>query len=272
MNRKSIENAVAIAGGLGLGALAMYLLDPKQGRQRRANLAASASHAASHTREAAEATLHQVGRSARTATGRAAHYARDLADRVIDEVESRAHDLAHSAHDVVDHVSDTAHDAAAHSKRLAKVGSMASGMMSGVMSRLASHKLSHGRESMEDLRAELAERVRHAAGAEESHPVAEFTGHTLGTFGFLLVGAGSMYFLDPARGRARRAWIGDKVGAIVRRTGRRARGWGHHLSNKSQGYYARARSAVPEPWKPAFMREQSTESPQQSMPVAPQAR
>jgi gas vesicle protein len=254
MSKKTaIGSTAAIIGGLGIGALAMYLLDPKQGEKRRGTIVSSAANAASSTKNAAGATLEQAKNVSKSAAGRAAHYARDLADRVIDEVETRAHHLAAGASHLA---GETAHEAVAAG---AKVGDRASAAWSALLGRK-----DEGQETLENLRTELSNRVKHAAGVEDAHPVAEFTGHTLGTFGFLVVGAGSMYFLDPARGRARRAWLEDKVVAIVRRTGKRARGLGRHLGNKSQGYYAQASHAVPETWKPSFMREDSNGGVQSS--------
>lgn len=271
MANRTIESTLAIIGGLGLGAAAMYLMDPQLGHKRRAAIRSSANDAVAGTRQAAGASLHhmsdRISDTAHSARSRAAHYARDLADRMMNEVEARAHGLATSASDAVHHAADSAHNAIAHSGRLAKLGGMASGLASSAISRLMHHKAGDAQDSVEDLRAELADRV-HRATAPQEHPVAEWTCHTLGTFGFLLVGAGCMYFLDPTRGRARRAWLTDKMTSTVRRTGKRARGWGQDMSNRAYGYYAEARRAVPEPWRPGFMQEGAAGGGQPSMPSA----
>jgi hypothetical protein len=70
---------------------------------------------------------------------------------------------------------------------------------------------------------------------ESSHPYARATGLTAGTIGVLALGAGLMYFMDPDRGRGRRAWARDKIFSVSRRTGRRARSYGRHLRNELQG-------------------------------------
>jgi len=272
MANRTIESTLAILGGLGIGAAAMYLMDPKQGQNRRAAIASGASNAVSGTRDAAAASLHRasdrLSATAQSAKSRAAHYARDLADRVINEVESRAHDIASGATDALHHAADSAHDAMAHSGRLAKLGGMATGLASTAMSKLMHHKAAEAQDSVEALRAELADRIHRATATHEEHPVAEWTGHTLGTFGFLAIGAGCMYFLDPSRGRARRAWLTDKITSTVRRTGKRARGIGQDMSNRAYGYYAETRRAIPEPWRPGFMQDSAATSGQPSMPSA----
>ena len=60
----------------------------------------------------------------------------------------------------------------------------------------------------------------------------------------LLVGAGAMWFFDPDRGRARRAWIGQKLTRAMNEIGDFARATGRHLRNKSKGYYHEGKAAV----------------------------
>jgi hypothetical protein len=60
----------------------------------------------------------------------------------------------------------------------------------------------------------------------------------------LLAGAGAMWLFDPDRGRARRAWIGQKMTRVLHEVGDFARATGRHLRNKSKGYYHDGKSAV----------------------------
>ncbi len=57
-----------------------------------------------------------------------------------------------------------------------------------------------------------------------------------------------MYYLDPERGRTRRALLRDKAYSITRQSGDKARRYGHHLGNKAHGYAAQARQVVPTQW------------------------
>ena len=59
-----------------------------------------------------------------------------------------------------------------------------------------------------------------------------------------MLGLGAMWLFDPARGRGRRAWIGQKANRFVNESGRFMRATGRHLANKSKGYYYEGRRAV----------------------------
>jgi gas vesicle protein len=60
----------------------------------------------------------------------------------------------------------------------------------------------------------------------------------------LIIGAGAMWLFDPARGRARRAWIGQKLNRGMNEAGQFASATGRHLRNKMKGYYQQTSSAV----------------------------
>jgi hypothetical protein len=49
------------------------------------------------------------------------------------------------------------------------------------------------------------------------------------------VGALTMYFFDPNRGRARRAYCEQQIGGFVRKTGRSMRATGVHVANRVRG-------------------------------------
>lgn len=86
------------------------------------------------------------------------------------------------------------------------------------------------------------------AGVQESHPVEELLGHTVGALGVAAVGAGVMYFFDPAKGRARRAWAQDKIFSWTNRAGHSARGYGRHVGNQLKGVAHDLQQAVPQQW------------------------
>src|SRR5439155_978246 len=58
------------------------------------------------------------------------------------------------------------------------------------------------------------------------------------------IGAAAMWLMDPARGRGRRAWLGQKATRLLNETGDFMRATGRHLANKSKGYYYETRSAA----------------------------
>src|SRR5439155_17215224 len=62
--------------------------------------------------------------------------------------------------------------------------------------------------------------------------------------GLLALGRGAMWLMDPARGRGRRAWLGQKATRRLNETGDFMRATGRHLANKSKGYYYETRSAA----------------------------
>lgn len=62
----------------------------------------------------------------------------------------------------------------------------------------------------------------------------------------MAAGAGVMYFLDPERGRTRRAMVRDQASGTLHDAEDTLSGKAEHLRNKAQGYVAEARSAVDE--------------------------
>jgi gas vesicle protein len=66
------------------------------------------------------------------------------------------------------------------------------------------------------------------------------------TAGALALGAGAMWLFDPSKGRARRAWIGQKARRFLNDIAGRSRATGRHLRNKTQGYYHQAASHIQE--------------------------
>jgi hypothetical protein len=213
MRNRSVENALGLLGAAGLGVGLMYMLDPEHGRERRERLASTAEHALSNTGEMLGSTLHGASHSAGTVAKKISGYAQHLAE----------------------HLSDTAHEAAENGEKAAH----------GFVSQ-ARQKVHEAHQELADRASALWSRAKRSGGMErESHPVAMATGITAATVGVLGLGAGLMYVLDPSRGRARRAWMRDKIVSVTRQTGREARRYGRHLSNRMTGYAHRAQRANP---------------------------
>jgi hypothetical protein len=155
------------------------------------------------------------------AVGATIHGATDSARTAASRISGYTHHLAEKLH-------DRAHAALDH----------------------ATQRASDAHEHMLDRAHEIVAHARQRAGLErESHPVAMATGITAATIGVLGLGAGMMYILDPAKGRARRAWMWDKMVSATRQTGREARHYGRHLGNRLKGrLHEVGRNA---PWHPA---------------------
>jgi gas vesicle protein len=193
-----LKAALGIAGGIGVGAAVMYLLDPNQGERRRQQLAQKASDAA--------------------------HGAWDtVSEHAADTGGMLAGALPIAREKLMRHM-DQAGDKADEARRAA------TGWMEFARSRL-----SRGVAAMNPF-----ERPSVAPAAVAATAVAV----TSAGLAALAIGATAMYFCDPDRGRARRAWIGQKLRRGFNETGRFMRATGRHLANKGQGYYHQSRSAA----------------------------
>ena len=303
-----ISNTLALAGGVAAGAVAMYLLDPDQGQDRRGDVAGSAADAVSSTRRAVRTTVAGASDSAHSVAHTIGKYARDLAsqasdkfDDTSDAVRGSVSDASDSAHsmasriaayakdlagrvsghvtDATDHLSDAADSAvgsarSAHKQARARVddavstarsyGRSAQKQARDQTADAVASAQAYGRSTYKqaksmhddwwDRASELPDRARTLArralgvAEPETHSIAKATGITAGTIGVVVLGAGLMYFLDPQKGRARRAQLVDKINSTTRQSGNKMRQYGHHLGNKAQGYAAQARNAVPDEW------------------------
>jgi hypothetical protein len=151
-----------------------------------------------------------------------------------DMLGSTLHSASHSASDVAKKISGYAHHLADSAHEAAH----------GLASQ-AHQKVNEAHQELADRAGALWSRVKHKHAEPESHPVAMASGITAATVGVLGLGAGLMYVLDPAKGRARRAWMRDKIFSITRRTGREARRYGRHLGNRMTGFVHEAKRATP---------------------------
>ena len=243
-----ISNTMSVLGGAALGAVAMYLLDPDQGADRRSDVAGTASDAVTSTKEAVNTTVAGASDSAHSIANTISKYAKRLASRVGDHVSDAAESLSDSAGDAVG-AAKSAHDQTR--ARIAGAVDSATSYGRGLFksaSKQAKAKHDDFLDSASSLVGRAQKAGRKAMGVPEPRPVATATGITIGSLGVLVVGAGLMYYLDPERGRTRRALLSDKVGSIARHSGMSVRRYGHHLGNRAQGYAAQARHAVPAQW------------------------
>ncbi|HSV13554.1 MAG TPA: hypothetical protein VLI90_04800 [Tepidisphaeraceae bacterium] len=257
MRSHLIENTMSLLGGAGLGAALMYLFDPDLGEQRRQDARQVAGQAVASTGDAVQSTVHTATDSARSFASCISDYAHDLADRAGGQSSN---------------LTDRAGDLASGAMKSARKMWNRSSSSAGDYASDAADRARGVRDDLSDRASSLWSSARQSSGMEESHPIATATGITAGTIGVLALGAGLMYFMDPERGRGRRAWASDKIFSVSRRTGKRARSLGRHLGNRMQGVAHEAMNRVPENWTGGGSGESSQatsgEPQQQSMPSA----
>jgi gas vesicle protein len=203
----------ALIGGAALGAIATYLLDSEQGADRRASLGKTAHRAFDSTadalRTAYEKTAHGVGHALASAGEKASAVGAAAYESLPDSQDIRraGRRFFDSAGDAADNASDTARS-----------------WLGSARSMLPSYR-SMKREQHSDYAMNPG-----AVGVTAA--------------GTLVLGAASMWLFDPSKGRARRAWIGQKATRFLNEIGGFARATGRHIRNKSRGYYHQASSAV----------------------------
>ncbi len=204
--RHMIGATTSLIGGVGAGAILMYLLDPSNGRGRRSRIADSAEHAASSARHAMSNT-HQAVRDS-------AGHLTDSLGRAWSGVTERARHLRHHGME----------DLGAYASESATSARHAMNGISGRMQRRLRRHLPEGMKS-----------------AVERHPALLGVSVVMTTMGALALGAGIMYIMDPASGRRRRALVRDKATHYAHEASDTLSGKAHDLSNRARGIYARGK-------------------------------
>jgi len=203
---------LSLVAGTAVGTLAMYLLDPEHGEDRRA----AARRAAQRALEASGGAAHQAYDSTK-------HFLGDAWETVSD----KAADLSSAASDAMPSGKDVRKSGRRFMNGASDVGSN--------ISDKAQSWFQAARDAMPERHLGLE---RHSDYAMNPPAV---TATALGT---LALGAGAMWLFDANRGRARRAWLGQKANRLMNEIGKFGRATGRHLSNKAKGYYHETASAV----------------------------
>lgn len=247
---KKTENAIALLGGALLGAAAMYVLDPDMGQKRRRYIANQAGdyfdEAGNLVRGGWDTVRSRAGDMAAGIADRAADY-RDRLGDVADDYRSRMADRMSDARDAGDTLRGRGMKLW---KRLTGRASDYADEYSGRADDLRENVSDYGNYLWDRVRkmgSRLSDRASDAVGTARHRIAGEdesssMTPVALTGLGCCALGVGLMYLMDPQRGRARRQWLADKAGSIVRQTGHTFYGTGRDLANRAYGMASGARS------------------------------
>jgi gas vesicle protein len=206
MRRSGVGTALGVVAGAGIGAVLMFLLDPDQGRRRREQLADLAAEAMEKTTDTVSHAW-EAGSEKALGAG-SALYAAAPSRRGMRKSGRRMLGGASSA---FGSTRDTASD-----------------WLESARSHLPGYRRSRG---MQRYLPEVPSQVSTSTAG-------------ISAAGALALGLGAMWLFDPGKGRARRAWIGQKATRVLNETGSFMRATGRHMANKSKGYYYEGRKAV----------------------------
>lgn len=176
-----LSGLMSLAGGIGIGAGLLYLLDPEQGEKRRRNIASGARSMGHNLAETASDWLSSAG----------------------------------------DYASDTASGASKSARRMASRGAdEASGMLGGAMSSVRGFlgdKLGgvsdYASDKYENARAYMQEQICGETAAQHRLNVG------LCAISSMALGAALMYVFDPTMGSSRRRMAMDKAGDLASQAG-----------------------------------------------------
>jgi gas vesicle protein len=203
----------SVLGAAAVGAVAMYLMDPHHGAQRRAK------------------AIELAGRALDTSSGAARG-----AIAGVSQFAGLAGDAIGSARDKVGAAASAAYEAAPNGKDLIDAGqqfaSNACDTASGLRDRAGGW--------LDSARQWIPWRQRKQPPAHAVGPVVA----TSAAVGTLVIGAAAMWLFDPDRGRARRAWIGQRTSRAMREIGDFSSATGRHLRDRVKGYYYGTRRKI----------------------------
>lgn len=254
---RKTENMMSLMGGALVGAAAMYLLDPDQGRKRREHLKDHAGEYIGSAGEVLQSGFEKVTDQARGVGQTIADKAEDYGQRLSDLAHEYSEKLTEHAKGAGSSWTDRAKDAGASltdtvddlRSRGRKLWGRYSGKAQDAAGDASDNISEYGNQLWDQVRGlgkKLSSRgddaissARSYVGEEHSSPVLPVTATAIGC---CAIGAGLMFLMDPQRGRSRRAWLTDKVTSMVRQTGGSFYQTGKHLKNRASGIAAEAGS------------------------------
>lgn len=195
--------SMSLLTGTAIGAALMYIFDPDAGQRRR------------------QAAMDAAG----GAIGSASHSASDF-------YHSAADSVGHALQHLGENVSSGTRAAMASIPSASAASEAAHGLLGRAADSAAGYRdmaseRAHG--WIDSARSMIPQRRRPT-------DVSATSATALG-LGALALGLGAMWLFDPSRGRARRAWIGQKANRVVNETGQFMNATGRHLRNRSKGVY-----------------------------------
>jgi len=271
------EDTLFLVGGALLGAAAMYLLDPDSGQRRRRQVADTASDAWENSRDYLSEGVGNLRDRAAGLASQIGDRASDYADEgsavagrargLMSRLRGRASDLMDDAEDFGSDYADRASGwGKTARKALSRIYGRAQDAASDVSDRASdyadsstwrnlfgrvrdwgSHAVDAAKDYVPDFGSyskkarKTAKNVRRGLSGDTGFGTTSVVGTAVAC---CAVGAASMYFFDPVKGRGRRAVCEDKIMSFIRRTGKSMNATGRHMANKLRGTAYEARRSV----------------------------
>jgi len=252
-------SVAALFTGAVAGVAAMYLLDPDQGERRRRAIASKAGNYWDGASDAVHGQWNNLSDHARDAGQHAYSAAQSYANELIGRVKDAAGDVQSHAEDAhgqavsqaqgwIDQgrkwLSGYRDQAMSYRDQATKNAPHSAAELQNLAQQYGQAAWDRARKigwRAHDRAVDAVNRGRAAVGPRQTSPVVPVA---LTAVSFVALGAGAMYIVDPQKGRARRAWISDKVRSVLRRSGNSAYSKGRHLANRAYGVAAEARGAA----------------------------
>ncbi|WP_428938919.1 BON domain-containing protein [Fontivita pretiosa] len=223
--KRAFEDGVALLLGAGLGMAAMYLLDPQSGARRRRRIGRRASELLSDTSHSLSRGTQQVLSRISGGFSGVSDSDRGIARRMR---RWSAAAMSEPTAAASRWVRGTTQAASEQYRKLPSMRELRRLMQETIRQSLPALSSWRGRER----------RWTHDQSGSGRYRAASGIG---GAIGLIALGAGMAYLFDPQQGRARRAYLRDKLISFANDTSEFVRRSGRHLSNRIQGSVAEGR-------------------------------